>query len=497
MLARAGHGSRAWVPLGFIVVALVLLLGTPLEVSRRVRWLRENVTDVADEARLLVGNLEVAFASSLLPPTSKARGEPPGQGATATDSIVRADERALDSMITRLDAEAVERLVTLRTAEQHWRTLDEASRAAGATTSAPGTTAEARDVLIAAQSLDQYLFALATRGKQQVRSLERFDLYSATALTPVALIALGIVVWLERSVRAYATAADDRAELLARSVELRATLIHGVVHDVKNPLGAASGYVELLRDGLAGPMNEQQLEMIARVKRLLGTAQQTVSELVDLARVDAGEYPIERRETNLTGLTRDVVEDYQARAKQKAISLTLDAPGEPLLMLTDPIRVRHVLENLVSNAIKYTPEGGSVSASVVIGSNGGGERTARVSVRDTGPGVPLEYRDRIFDPFFRVPSAEQAAPGSGMGLAISRRIARLLGGDVELMDGDGRGSAFTLVLPRGQAATRRGNEAPAPVIVAVMPLGFATGTEQHVRFSEARRRSRRARCRAR
>ena len=256
MRARAGRGSRAGVPLGFIVVALILLLGTPLEVSRRVRWLRENVTDVADEARVLVGNLEVAFASSLLPPASDARRRPAVQQATASDSIVRADERALDSMVTRLDAEAVERLVTLRTAEQRWRISNETSRTASATTSPQGTSAEAREVLMAAESLDQYLFALATHGKQQVRRLdvggrqleldpigeqrhERFHLYSTVALTPIALIALGIVVWLVRRMRDYATAADDRAERLARSVELRATLIHGVVHDVKNPLGAA------------------------------------------------------------------------------------------------------------------------------------------------------------------------------------------------------------------------------------------------------------------
>jgi signal transduction histidine kinase len=423
MPEKAGHGAPAWVPLGFVVVALMLLLGMPIGVSRRVRRLRETVTDPADEARLLVGNLEVAFGSLLLqPPRSTQR--------TPADATVRANERALDSIVTRLDAESVERLVNLRTAEQRWRTSRQ----------------DARDVLMAAESLNQYLFAVATRGKQQVRRLERIDLYSAIALTPIALIALGIVVWLERRMRAYAIAADDRAELLARSVELRATLIHGVVHDVKNPLGAASGYADLLSDGLAGPLNEQQSEMIARVKRLLGTAQQTVSELVDLARVDAGEFPIEPRETNLTGLAREVVDDYQARASQKSVSLALDAPGVPVLLSTDPIRVRHVLENLVSNAIKYTPRGGEVRAIVGIDADDGAH-AARVSVRDTGPGIPAEYRDRIFDPFFRVPSAERAAPGSGMGLAISRRIARLLGGDVVLADGDGRGSTFTLLLP--------------------------------------------------
>ncbi|MGH7617295.1 MAG: sensor histidine kinase [Gemmatimonadaceae bacterium] len=449
MHVRAGHGTRAWVPLGFVFVALVVLLGTPLVVSRRVRQLRQHVTDVADEARLLVSELDVAFARSLL--ASEPNAEADGGDGASSDAAERAAERGLDSVVTQLGAEAVERLVALRSAEQRWRVASATAKAEPSRLHSTSSTEEARGMVAASASLDQYLFSVATHGKQQVRRLEQFDLYSATVLTPIALVALGIVVWLEREVRAYATAADDRAELLARSVELRATLIHGVVHDVKNPLGAASGYADLLEDGLAGPLNEQQSEMIRRVKRLLGTAQHTVAELVDLARVDAGEYPIERRRTNLAGVVREVVDDYQARATQKSITLTLEAPRDAMFVTTDAARVRHVLENLVSNAIKYTPAAGAVPVTVELVPDGDHGQTARVNVRDTGPGVPAAYRDRIFDPFFRAPSAERATAGSGMGLAISRRIARLLGGDVILAETSESGSTFALVLPLAKA----------------------------------------------
>ena len=169
---------------------------------------------------------------------------------------------------------------------------------------------------------------------------------------------MAIVVALERKVRRFADEADDRARKLERSIELRATLINGVVHDVKNPLGAAAGYADLLEEGVAGPMNERQAEMVGRFKRLIATAQQTVAELVDLARVDAEEYTIKRRDTNLVATLRRIVDDHQAEAARKSMTLSFSPPADSLWLKTDANRLRHVVENLLSNALKYTPAGG-------------------------------------------------------------------------------------------------------------------------------------------
>src|SRR5207247_2260839 len=113
---------------------------------------------------------------------------------------------------------------------------------------------------------------------------------------------------------------------------------------------------------------------------------------------------------------------------------------------TDPVRVRQILSNLMSNAIKYTPAGGHIRVSVVRGQPRPerGEQVG-IEVRDTGPGIPRELQAKVFEEFFRVRGAgSNGSDGNGLGLAISRRIARLLGGDVTFADGDGGGSVFTL-----------------------------------------------------
>jgi len=118
--------------------------------------------------------------------------------------------------------------------------------------------------------------------------------------------------------------------------------------------------------------------------------------------------------------------------------------------------MRHIVENLLSNAIKYTPSNGVVRVAMTVDQSDEGRRMACITVSDTGPGIPAEFRERIFEAFFRIPSSEKVAPGSGLGLAISRRIARLLGGDLTVGAADGGGSAFTLALPIDSASGEKG-----------------------------------------
>jgi signal transduction histidine kinase len=441
---------RAWLPLAFVVVALTVLLSTPLVVRHRVRRVRDNLTDVADEARLAVSQFETAFATELAASHDSSTADPSADTVRAVAvRSEREQQRALDSLVARLGGDAVERFIELRTADQRWRATNHVARVARSSIPIGAhTAADGRDVLSSADALDRLLLAISTQGRERVRRLERLDVYSAVVLAPIALIAVGIVFMLDRRMQALAREADDRNEKLARSIELRATLVRGVTHDIKNPLGAAFGYAELLEDGVAGPMNAQQATMVGRFKRLVGTAQQTVAELVDLARVDAAELPIDRRETDIVATVRVAVDDYEASAAQKGLSLALDAPGDPIVVKTDPTRLRHVLGNLLSNAIKYTPKGGAVSVVITIAPAADmAAPQIRVSVRDSGPGIPAAFHERIFEEFFRVPSTESDAPGSGLGLAISRRIARLLGGDVVHTDAPERGSIFTLSLP--------------------------------------------------
>jgi two-component system, OmpR family, sensor histidine kinase BaeS len=172
---------------------------------------------------------------------------------------------------------------------------------------------------------------------------------------------------------------------------------------------------------------------------------QTVSDLLELARADGGDLPVEYAAVDLATIVADLVEDDQGMAQEHGLALR--AQTEPTPLVTDPLRVQQVLANLLSNAIKYTPRDGSITVRIVRDEKHK-QRNDRVGVevRDTGPGIPADLRARVFDEFFRVRTAGVSTNGNGLGLAIGRRIARLLGGDVVYADNDGGGSIFTLWL---------------------------------------------------
>jgi Osmosensitive K+ channel histidine kinase len=446
-----GHDitPRAWLPLGFVLGALLLLLVTPFVINRISDGIRIRRLDVTNEARVFLSEFEGAFAEELViaaaAPDSALSDEAHRLRAIAMEART---QHALDSVLAQFGGESGVRLAALDAAEDRWRAINPPTeRAPVSAALRRRRAAVGREVLDAAEALHDELLAVSNIARDELLRLDRINLFGTAALASIALIAMLIAIAMERRVRRYAKQADDRARSLERSVELRASLIHGVVHDVKNPLGAASGYAELLEEGVAGPLTEQQTEMVRRFKRLIATALQTIAELVDLARVDAGEFTIESRETNLVSTVRRIVDDHQARATTNSIHLTFDPAGDALWVRTDPARVRHVVENLLANAIKYTPPNGAVRVAISTDQGDGRASKACVSVRDTGPGVPPEMRDRIFDPFFRMPSSEHRTTGSGLGLAISRRIAGLLGGKLTVTDAPGGGADFSFTLP--------------------------------------------------
>jgi signal transduction histidine kinase len=228
--------------------------------------------------------------------------------------------------------------------------------------------------------------------------------------------------------------------------ESRTRLMRGFTHDVKNPLGAADGYAQLLEDGILGELSAKQVESIGRIRRSIQTSLHLIHDLLELARAEAGQIELESVSTDVAELAREAVEDFRAQATAAGLGLEVRAdvtlPAE-----TDPARVRQILSNLLSNAVKYTPEGRvTVEADVrPKGGASGDSRCIAIRVTDTGPGIPAEKQETIFQEFTRLDP--EAQHGAGVGLAISRRIARHLGGDITVESEVGRGSTFTLWLP--------------------------------------------------
>lgn len=242
--------------------------------------------------------------------------------------------------------------------------------------------------------------------------------------------------------------AERRREELEKVTESRAELIRGFSHDVRTPLSVADMAASLLQqESLFGPLTEKQRESVHRIRRSIRTSLQLSNDLLEVALADAGQIALDRVLTDVGKVAREVADDIEAQAASVGLGLDIRAP-EGLMAETDPERVRQILGNLLSNAVKYAPHG-----TVTVDAGGqrpGGQRgvgLVGVCVTDTGPGIPRDKQETIFEEYTRLePTAAQA--GTGIGLAISRRMARLMGGDLTVDSEVGHGARFTLWLPR-------------------------------------------------
>jgi signal transduction histidine kinase len=222
--------------------------------------------------------------------------------------------------------------------------------------------------------------------------------------------------------------------------------MRGFSHDVKNPLGAADGYLELLESGIMGPVTEKQRESLARARRSLAAALRLIGDLLELARAESIE--VDRAEVDLEGLIEELLETYSGRAETKGLAMSAAFPADLEPVYTDRARLRQILANLLSNAIKYS-SAGRVTVSVRMqDEEWRGQRGpwVRIDVTDTGPGIAEDQERFLFREYFRADSAA-GTNGMGIGLPISRRLARALGGDVTVSSTLGKGSTFTVWLP--------------------------------------------------
>jgi len=237
-----------------------------------------------------------------------------------------------------------------------------------------------------------------------------------------------------------ATHFNQMAQALEEVEEQRIRLIGNVAHELRTPLTALSGYLEGLMDGLFPSDPETFADMYQEVRRL----QRLVDDLQALSRVEAGRISLKMEPFALRPVVERVVSQLRPQAESKDLGLTGDYPADPATVCADPDRTAQVLVNLVGNAIRYTPEGGSITVRVEAA-----KRQVDVLVEDTGIGIPAEDLPYLFERFYRVdPSRSRHSGGSGIGLTIARHLAWAMGGDLTASSrGKGEGSTFTLTLP--------------------------------------------------
>jgi signal transduction histidine kinase len=217
-------------------------------------------------------------------------------------------------------------------------------------------------------------------------------------------------------------------------------------HELRTPLNAIQGHVQLLEMGLHGPVTDEQKQALGRVQRNQQALQSLINDVLNFAKLEAGRVEFHVEPVDVLETVTTVVQMVDAQLAIKGLESTVNIP-EGIRVVADPDKLRQVLLNLLSNAIKFTDAGGLISIDAPH-RDGVPENLVMLRVSDTGRGIPRDKQDDIFDPFVQVHRQTFSAAGIGLGLAISRDLARGMGGELRVRSEEGRGSVFTLTLPR-------------------------------------------------
>ncbi len=249
----------------------------------------------------------------------------------------------------------------------------------------------------------------------------------------------------------------ERTEALERADRLRAQFLSHVSHELRTPLTSIKGFIQNLLDGLTGPLNEKQQRYLVRMSENSDRLVRMIEDLLDRTRIETGRLEVRPSDVKLDPCLADVIEQLKPLAQAKQQSLEFYCADVDVEVWADRDRLIQTVVNLVQNAIKFTPTGGTVSVVCELPSS----RTATVLVRDTGPGIASAHLEKIFDPFFRIQQNERTAPkGLGLGLSIVKTLVELQGGEVEARNRPEGGAELSFTIPIHAVKTPPLREAP-------------------------------------
>ncbi len=253
---------------------------------------------------------------------------------------------------------------------------------------------------------------------------------------------------------------------LKEADRLKSSFLATVSHELKTPLTSILGYSEMLSEGIAGPLAEEQAEFVRTIHEKGTHLLAMITGLLDLSKLEIGTMRMRRENARIADILRDVCSTLLPHAKKKGVELVFDCKEEAFTVRVDPVRLQQVFTNIVENAVKFTEAGGSVRITDRIVEEDDGtddeigfaimaSKTSYVEVRvaDTGLGIPEGERDRVFDAFYQVDSSStREHGGTGLGLAIAKRVVLAHGGSIAIEGNTPRGTVFVVRIPSAEVA---------------------------------------------
>ncbi len=232
-------------------------------------------------------------------------------------------------------------------------------------------------------------------------------------------------------------------EELSDANDAKSRFLRSMSHELRTPLNSVIGFSDILAKGHAGPVNEEQRRQAEMINHSGQHLLALINDILDLSRIEADKLQLDFERFDIAALAEEALDSVASDATARGIETQLEAPSDLVMITSDPLKVRQILLNLIGNAVKFTDHG-----SVTVRIHQPGHNMLAIDIIDTGPGIPPEEHERLFEEFAQAETADTASQvGSGLGLAIARGLARALGGALTLESEVGVGSTFTVVLP--------------------------------------------------
>ena len=247
-----------------------------------------------------------------------------------------------------------------------------------------------------------------------------------------------------RGVLALYAELDDRAQALGQMSETKTRFLSDMGHELRAPLASMINLTRLLLARTDGPLTDEQEYQVTLIQSSAESLSEMVNDLLDIAKIEARKVDLRLEEVSIAEVFAGLRGMFRPLATNERVALLIEDPDEPIVLTTDAQRVAQVLRNFTSNALKFTTEG-----EVRVTAHVEEEDVVRFDVADTGVGIAPEDQARIFDDFTQVDGPiQKRVRGTGLGLPLTRKLARLLGGEIRLESRLGEGSRFSLVIPR-------------------------------------------------